>query len=985
MKFNRAQWLNPRRKRFWAVVAVLLYTLLGFFVVPLVVKNSILNLIQDDFARSAKIKKVEFNPYVLSLRMQGFELDDSDGVSLAAFDEFYVNFQLSSLFRWAWTFREIRLVNPYFFFERFAPGDSRLSRLLADAAGKQPDQAGGEDEGGLPRLLIHDLILSEGRIDARDNVPATPVDLQLGPINIAIQELNTLPGRHGRQSVTIRLPNDSSLHWEGSLTLAPLDSEGELVLKNSHLDQTIAYLEAVLPLESISARLSSRFHYRIHMESDGGLDLEIDDLEIELSDLLVSGLTPVTDFLAIPKITIQGGTLRYPEQSLHFGSLRIADPRLTAWLNENGGFSLEDLGPASTDRANPDDPDEDRSQWRIGLDQLILEGGSLDLADQSVKPTATVGVRELQVKLTNISNQDDVQFPLSLSGRLEEGGSFSLDARLGLFPEFSLTGKSQTRGVPLSLGQPYVQQFAHVLIEAGALDSEIELSIQPGQAMTISGAIRVPGLEIKDSIENQRLLGWDQLAIDHFDLDLDVNKAILHFSSLIFTQPFGRMVIRDNQTTNLTGLMIEQEAQSTQSATGNATSTDTNDMAIIVGGIRIEDGSMDFTDLSLPLPFATHIAKMDGTISTIATNSAEPANIKLEGQVDEYGLARIDGSINMLDPIRHTDITLEFRNLLMSNLSPYSAQFAGREIDDGKLDLDLRYAIDKGQLKGQNKVVLSDLLLGAKVDHPDAASLPLGLAVALLTDANGVISIDLPVAGDINDPKFSIGGVVWQAIAGLVTKIVTAPFRFLGKLIGIDSEDLGQFEFLAGRADLTPPEREKVVQLEEALRQRPELVVEISGVSDPAIDVPALKYIRLRDVVRERLGEEVDGDADETMMLDVEIRQVLESLFAERYPDIPLEARKAEHTAPPADSPQGKPVLDDLAYATDLKDRLLVSESISEQDLALLAQARAEAIRAAFLASGQFDEGRVVIAESKEVESKDGEWVTLELAVAPEG
>lgn len=141
MKFNRAQWLNPRRKRFWAVVAVLLYTLLGFFVVPLVVKNSIINLIQDDFARSAKIRKVEFNPYILSLRVQGFELDDSDGVSLAAFDEFYVNFQLSSLFRWAWTFREIRLVHPYFFFERFNPDDSRLSRLLADAAGNQPDQA----------------------------------------------------------------------------------------------------------------------------------------------------------------------------------------------------------------------------------------------------------------------------------------------------------------------------------------------------------------------------------------------------------------------------------------------------------------------------------------------------------------------------------------------------------------------------------------------------------------------------------------------------------------------------------------------------------------------------------------------------------------------------------------------------------------------------------------------------------------------------
>jgi len=204
----------------------------------------------------------------------------------------------------------------------------------------------------------------------------------------------------------------------------------------------------------------------------------------------------------------------------------------------------------------------------------------------------------------------------------------------------------------------------------------------------------------------------------------------------------------------------------------------------------------------------------------------------------------------------------------------------------------------------------------------------------------------------------------------------------LGNLIGIDSEDLGQFEFLAGRADLTPPELEKVVQLEQALQQRPELAVEISGVFDPNIDVPALKFIRLRDVANERLDEGL-GDRDEnTMMLDEEIRAVVELLFIERFPDIPPESLKLTHTVPPAGDPEGKPALDELAYATDMWNRLLESEDVSDQDLADLATARAEVIRTAFLASGQFDENRVVLAESKEVESEDGEWVKLELAVA---
>jgi hypothetical protein len=350
---------------------------------------------------------------------------------------------------------------------------------------------------------------------------------------------------------------------------------------------------------------------------------------------------------------------------------------------------------------------------------------------------------------------------------------------------------------------------------------------------------------------------------------------------MVFGQVFGRFVVHEDKSTNVSTLVIEQ-------AGDKGTSAETDPMNIIIGGIRVDDGSMDFADFSLPLPFATHIDKLNGTISTIATNSTEPANIRLEGQVDEYGLARIEGSMNMLDPIRHTDVSVDFRNLLMPTLSPYTVQFAGREIDEGKLDLGLVYAIEEGQLHGENDVVLSDLVLGEKVDHPDAASLPLGLAVSLLKDADGVIKIDLPVDGDINDPEFRIGGVVWQAVTTLITKIVSAPFRLLGNLIGIDSEDFGQFEFLAGRADLTPPELEKIIQLEEALQKRPELQIEISGVTDKAIDIPAMKLIRLRDIASERLGETMGVQDDQAMMLDEEIRAVVELLFSERFPEVPM-------------------------------------------------------------------------------------------------
>jgi hypothetical protein len=265
-------------------------------------------------------------------------------------------------------------------------------------------------------------------------------------------------------------------------------------------------------------------------------------------------------------------------------------------------------------------------------------------------------------------------------------------------------------------------------------------------------------------------------------------------------------------------------------------------------------------------------------------------------------------------------------------------------------------------------------VLGDEVESPGATSLPLDLAVALLKDTEGVIRLDLPVTGDVNNPEFEISGVVMQAIANLLTKIVSAPFRMLGSLIGLDSEDLGRFQFLAGRSDLTPPELEKIQQLQTALQQRPELKVEITGPYDPDIDIAKLQYFRLRDEALSRLGQQATDQDEEIEMLDDEIRSVLENLFEERFPGIPLESVKDRHRTDSG--------LDQLAYAGDMWNQLLASENITQADLEELATARADAIRTAFLAGGEFSADRISLAAPAQAESGDGEWVTTELGVA---
>lgn len=992
----REHWLNPRRKRLWVIALVLLYTLFGFFLAPVLIKSKVVNLFQEDLGRSVTIEKINVNPYVLSLEVQGFEVLDKDKIKLAAFDAVFINFQLSSLFKWAWVFKEVKLDAPYVYLERFKSGESRQQHLLTDieaAFPANPDEVVDETTATAPRLMIQNLSVHNGQIDTRDNLPdSSVVELEWSPVTISVQKFSTLPDIFGEQKVEIVLPNEGLLSWSGSLKLLPLYSEGQLTLKNLKFDRSIAYLKSMLPLEALEGQVSSQFEYRLSLDDKAGLSLQIDRLQVQLDHVQISGLTPSAEFVNIPQINLSDGQLRYPERNLKFAQLQILRPALSAWRNADESISFMDLAPAGTEPVPANDVVT--PGWALTIAEVSVEGGNIALADNSVEPATAVTLSDFAAKATQISTADGAIMPFELTGNLQQGGSYQINGDLTVLPEVSMTATATITQIPLVLAQAYSKPFARIEIKGGVFDSKLKIALPDSDSPAVTGNLKVSALEINDSFENQKLLAWKLLDIDQFEFTGDK----IRFSQMDFSEPFAQLVINQDRSTNVAAILASQSPVVTQESQSEAASQSisasqpaaatqpakASDQAlvVIIGGIKVANGSMNFADLSLPLPFSTHITALNGAISTIATDSVAPADIKLEGQVDAYGLARIDGKINIFDPVKLLDVSLDFRNLEMAALSPYTVEFAGREIDKGKLGLGLVYNIKDGQLDAANDIVLSDLVLGKKVDYPGAANLPLGLAVALLKDSDGVIKVDLPIKGDINDPEFRMGGLVWKAITNLITRIVTAPFKLLGSLIGIDSEELGQFEFLAGRADLTPPELEKVAQLQKALQERPQLAIEIAGVTDSEIDTMALKKIRLLQTLNDRLGEGLVADEGQnTMMLDERIRNMVENMFKGRFPEVFTDPLKEAHKAPPVDDPEGELKLDELAYVTDLWNQMLAAEPVSEQDLTDLADARAGAIKDTFLASGEFDAQRVIITTPKQVTSEDGEWIVLELGV----
>lgn len=394
--------------------------------------------------------------------------------------------------------------------------------------------------------------------------------------------------------------------------------------------------------------------------------------------------------------------------------------------------------------------------------------------------------------------------------------------------------------------------------------------------------------------------------------------------------------------------------------------------------IRVTGGKLDFSDLSLKLPFGTRIHDLKGAVNGISSRPGGVAELELDGQVDEYGLARAVGQVNLFAPTDFMDIKTVFRNVEMANLTPYTATFAGYKIKSGKLSLDLEYKIKQRQLAGENQVIIDRLTLGERLEGPDIKHLPLELAIAILEDSDGRIDLGLPVSGSLDDPEFSYGRIVRKAIGNVLTKIVTAPFRALASLFGGNSEKLEQVLFEAGDPGLTPPEKEKFKQIAQVLEKRPRLALTVHGVWSAELDRPVMKERQLRRAVAEKMGVKLAADEDPGPIStsNPKAQAALEGLYAQRMGEAEWKTLQGNWLKANPDKKQesgaGKmwsrlkgvfkrdePLAEaDRAalHGRDLHallfERLLAKETVDDAALQQLAQRRTQAIVAGLVAAG---------------------------------
>ena len=402
---------------------------------------------------------------------------------------------------------------------------------------------------------------------------------------------------------------------------------------------------------------------------------------------------------------------------------------------------------------------------------------------------------------------------------------------------------------------------------------------------------------------------------------------------------------------------------------------------------------MDFADLSLVLPFATRIHALNGVVAGVGSDPGSRATVKLDGRVDEFGLVKVDGTLNPFQPKVFTDLTVVFRNVALGPLTPYSATFVGRRIVGGTLDLDLQYKIDRSALAGENKVVVRRLQLGDRVESPGVMRLPLDLAIAILSDSQGVIDLALPVRGNVDHPEFSYGNLVWQALVNVITKIATAPFRALAGLFGGGgAENVEAVAFEAGSDTVLPPEREKLKRVAEVLGKRPRLKLTVHGRYEAKADGEALRSLQVRRELARHLDVKVNpGEDPGPVAFDrPKSQRALERLYAERGADIKEFQTTYEKTT-------GKkiervnPVLvlldrgaGDRAFYEALFRRLVDTAPLAEAELTALARRRGEATARTLKESAAGSADRVDVGDTEAADRAERNTVStrLELGAA---
>ncbi|WED74780.1 DUF748 domain-containing protein [Aeromonas allosaccharophila] len=804
----------------------------------------------------------------------------------------------------------VTLTKPVVLLQRLADkkGDVRLNLTDALATVLAPAPSPEPETVSAPLLVdIASLSVTDGNVRYQDqrkeSEPGWLPPLNLEKVTLKLDNLRTEANHPTAYQLSAAINGNSSLAAHGKLDVMSGMGQGKVSLKQVELKPFAPLWAPYLKLELAKGHANAEVEYQLKegkqevqwQLSKGKLTLDNWQLKKHKGDEFAR-----FSQLALSELAVDG-----QKQSLQIGKVTLQHPLLKATLNAQQELDLADLlieqapaktvkganaaneaaknaAPKSTQQAkaagngkkNPAD-----KPWQWQIKQIAIDKGDLTLTESSSGKPLARQLSGLKLALGPLGSKGEQPSKLTLTTHFNQNSPLAFDGQLTLTP-FALSGDINQQGLPLMLAQPYLADLVRIKVQNGLLSSKTRLDLATTtqgdlSKLTLQGGLDVNGLKVVDRADNQRLLEFNTLALT--GLTYDGISQQMRIKEIALHKPFARIEIYEDGTTNLQQLLLPQPAATkhTQTSAGSKGP----DFRFTIDQLRTEQGNLRFADRSLSQDFVADIASLGGQSRHISNIPGQRSDLAFNGKVDRYAPVTIRGGTNLLVANPLLDIAVAFHNLELTTFTPYSGTYAGYAIDKGQLSMKLHYKLEGNRLEGDNDITIKKLQLGEKIKSEQAKDLPLGLAIALLSDANGVIQMNLKVKGDLDQPDFSIGNIFWDVLGNTLSKAITSPFSLLASLAD-GTDDLDELPFLLGDPDLTPTQQEKLVKLAQALKDRPKLSMNIRGKVNFNEERPILQRQKLERVLAKLTGNQADLDLLEQ---DPALQEALAQAYEERF------------------------------------------------------------------------------------------------------
>jgi uncharacterized protein involved in outer membrane biogenesis len=887
----------------------------------------------------------------------------------------------------------VELQAPRLALARDAQGRLNLERIGAALMSAQApaSPAPATADGDPWRVSVTRLSVEGGTLPWNDASVRPAADLALTALNVQSQNLHWPMDAPVPFEVSARL-GDTPIGLKGNATAQ--EAQAQLSVGELALSTLAPYLaEALVPELDGRLRADLGVAWRAS-QGEQAMSLSVDVPSLQVDALrLGPAKRPLASLAALQ---VQDTRLDLGERTVTVGKVLANRLQASVQRDPSGRWQVQDwIRPSPR---QPADTTASPAPWQVTLSDVELNGGSVTLDDRFPARPVNLTASQLNLQVKNLQPlaTKPPDMPMSLQMRLGpaqaargEPGRLSVTGSLRLPAAgdgLRLKARVQAERLPLHEFEPYFGDRLNLeLLRADAsYQGSVETSLpSSGLQLSLAGQAALEDFRANTLTPAEDLLAWKSLQVRGLALAMAPGQATrLAVEETVLSDYFARLIIDETGRINLQGLLKPAEGEAIATTPAPAASAPVASAPsgpaadVRFGPVSLVNGRVLFSDRFIKPNYSANLSELTGGLSAFssandATGAPQLGDLTLRGRAEGTAPLEIDGKLNPLAKPLALDIRGKVRNLELPPLSPYTMKYTGHGIERGKLSVDVAYKVDPdGQLTASNQIILNQLSFGDRVAGSEAPNLPIKLAVALLADRNGVIDINLPVSGSLNDPQFRLAPLIFRLIFNLIGKAITAPFSLIAGAFAGGGPEMSQIAFAEGRPSLDATSRERLDAVAKALVERPALQVTVVGQADLESERAGYQRARLdQQVLAEKRRALTRAGTPPAEGLTV---------TTEEYPALLKEVYRR------ADIPKPRNVVGiakELPQA-EMEALLMAAAPVTADALRDLAVARAVAVKD-YLASRQLPEDRLFLGAP--VLGRQGEnWrPQAELRLAP--